>query len=319
MEHYVTLFDSLFLPQGLALHTSLERHCQPYRLWILCIDNDTFDVLGKLALPNVRLLPLEKLETDELRRVKSSRTRGEYCWTLTPFAPRFVFEADSSVQRVTYLDADVWFRKIPVPIFKEFEDSGKHVLITEHGYAPEYDQSATSGTYCVQFVTFTRTGGARVRHWWEARCIEWCYARFEDNKFGDQKYLDDWPERFPDDVHVLQDERLMLAPWNAARFTHDMAVLYHFQGLRLNRHTVLFSPEYYLPTVVIDDIYERYVADLRSALKRLEAVRWSMIDQIGWRGTAQQLVLVMKEIKRMYEKVWTRQRATIKSTQDSAR
>ena len=26
MEHFVTLFDSLFLPQGLALHMSMERH-----------------------------------------------------------------------------------------------------------------------------------------------------------------------------------------------------------------------------------------------------------------------------------------------------
>ena len=77
MEHYVTLFDSLFLPQGLGLHTSLERHGQPYRLWILCVDRDTFEVLEKLALPNVRLLPLEKLETDELRRVRPTRTRGE--------------------------------------------------------------------------------------------------------------------------------------------------------------------------------------------------------------------------------------------------
>jgi hypothetical protein len=34
MEHYVTLFDSLFLPQGLALHMSMERHAGVYTLWI---------------------------------------------------------------------------------------------------------------------------------------------------------------------------------------------------------------------------------------------------------------------------------------------
>jgi len=311
MEHYVTLFDSLFLPQGLALHLSMERHAGEYTLWILCMDGQTHNVLIRLNLPHVRLLNLSQLETDELKRVKHGRTKAEYCWTLTPFAPRFVFEEDSSVARVTYIDADLWFRKSPAPIFREFETSGKHVLITDHAYAPEYDQSATSGKYCVQFMTFARDGGEVVRKWWEERCIEWCFSRFEDNKFGDQKYLDDWPERFSSDVHVLKDEQLLLAPWNASRFTHDKAVLYHFQGLRLNRHNVLFSPDYHIPSVVIKDIYEEYVADLRSAVRQLETVRWSIVDQIGRRGTAQRLILVLKEIKRLCKKVWTKQSANI--------
>jgi hypothetical protein len=69
--------------------------------------------------------------------------------------PRFVFEADLSVEQVIYLDADLWFRQHPKPIFDEFNASGKQILITDHGYAPEYDQSATSGRYCEQFITFT--------------------------------------------------------------------------------------------------------------------------------------------------------------------
>jgi len=127
MEHFVTLFNSLFLPQGLALHRSMERHIQNYTLWILCVDDETYDVLQLLDLPHLRLLKLSELETDELLAVKSGRTIGEYCWTLTPFAPRFVFEADSTVNRVTYLDADVWFRRHPKPIFDEFDASAKEI------------------------------------------------------------------------------------------------------------------------------------------------------------------------------------------------
>ena len=50
MEHYVTLFNNLFLPQGLALHASMERHAGTYTLWILCMDNETHDFLAQLAL-----------------------------------------------------------------------------------------------------------------------------------------------------------------------------------------------------------------------------------------------------------------------------
>lgn len=273
MEHYVTLFDSLFLPQGLALHMSMERHAGEYTLWILCVDDQSHSILTKLSLPNVRLLQLSNLETEELKQLKLTRTKGEYCWTLTPFAPRFVFEAHPGVQRVTYLDADVWFRKNPLPIFREFDASGKHVLITDHGYAPEYDQSATSGQFCVQFMTFTRVGGEVVRKWWEERCVEWCYGRFEDGKFGDQKYLDDWPEQFSNRVHVLQNKEWMLAPWNATRFPYSNSILWHFHGARIvtksNDLHGLVCGNYPLPVITRKYVYEKYLIDLQSCVNKL--------------------------------------------------
>lgn len=267
MEHFVTLFDSLFLPQGLALHKSMQRHIENFTLWILCVDDEAYDVLTKLELQNVRLLQLSKLETSELLAVKPNRSKGEYCWTLTPFAPRFVFEADSNVMRVTYIDADLWFRKNPKPIFDEFDKSGKHVLITDHAYAPEYDQSATSGQYCVQFMTFTRIGGESVRKWWEEKCIEWCYARFEEGKFGDQKYLDDWPERFSDLVHVLENKELALAPWNATRFPYGNGVFWHFHGLRLlSNRKIDFGSIYLIPANTLKFVYGAYFLDLSEAV-----------------------------------------------------
>ncbi len=266
MEHYVTLFDAGFLPQGLALHASMERHAGSYTLWILCVGEQAYSVLTELRLPNVRLIRTEDVETAELLSVKPTRTRGEYCWTLTPFAPRFVFEADASVQRVTYLDADLWFLRDPAPIFRELEASGKQVLITDHAYAPEYDDAASYGRFCVQFLTFNRDGGEIVRKWWEERCIEWCYARREDGKFGDQKYLDDWPERFGQWVHVLADEELALAPWNASRFHFGNPVFYHFQGLRIisERLVGLGLGRLVVPASVVRNVYRPYLRELRT-------------------------------------------------------
>lgn len=273
MEHYVTLFDGFFLPQGLALHASLQRHAGNYTLWILCVDEHAYSVLNELDLPNVRLLAVSDVETAELHAVKPTRTRGEYCWTLTPFAPRFVFEADASVQRVTYLDADLWFLRDPAPIFREFEASGKQVLITDHAYAPEIDRTVESGRFCVQFLTVNRHGGETVRKWWEERCVEWCYARSEDGKFGDQKYLDDWPERFGQWVHVLADKELALAPWNAMRFPYGNSVFYHFHGLRIisARHVAFGLGRYVVPAPVLQNVYRPYLCDLRSARDALAA------------------------------------------------
>lgn len=275
MNHYVTLFDSLFMPQGLALHRSMERHAGAYRLWIVCMDGETHEGLARMALPNVRLLEVARLETADLLRVKAGRSSREYCWTLTPFAPRFVFEADSTVDRVTYVDADLWLRRDPAPIFGELDRSRKQVLITDHSYAPEHDRSATSGRYCVQFMVFSRVGSARVREWWEARCLEWCFARCEDGKFGDQKYLDDWPERFSEEVHVLGDRELALAPWNATRFPHGNAVFWHFHAFRIlgaSGHSLKTDlGPYLLPRRVLEHVYVPYIADLQAAVDHMQS------------------------------------------------
>lgn len=238
-EHFVTLFDNNFLPMGMALHHSLMQHAQPFHLWIVCMDELVEKHLSKISLPNVTLLPLREIENDDLKRVKASRTKGEYCWTMTPFTPQAVFEKDKSVEKVTYLDADLFFFDSPQVLLQELIDSGKHVLITEHAYALEYDRSTTSGRFCVQFMTFCNTDEAqKVMNWWQDKCIEWCYNRSEDGKFGDQKYLDIWPEKFKDEVHVSRQTHKTLAPWNVSFFAKNengdlKPVFYHFHSFRI--------------------------------------------------------------------------------------
>lgn len=267
-EHYVTLFDANFLPQGLCLYYSLVRHGGDFVLWVLCIDRECLETLQRLNLPRLRLLDLEQFETPELLSVKPTRSRTEYCWTLTPFTVRFVFEADSTVQRATYLDADMFFFKSPRSIFEELEATGKSVLITDHAYAPEYDESATSGQYCVQFMTFTRIAAEPVRKWWEVRCIEWCKARSEHGKFGDQKYIESFESLFPSLVHVLQRLDILLAPWNACRFPYSRCIAYHFHSLRLTgpASPIVLATGRRIPRPTVQNVYHPYVLILISVL-----------------------------------------------------
>ena len=240
VEHFVTLFDSNYLPMGMALHDSLMAHGQPFHLWIVCMDRIVEEQLGRLSLPHVTLIPLREVETRELLDVKPGRTRGEYCWTLTPFTFGAVFDRDASATRVTYLASDLFFFSSPQILLRELDDAGKHVLITEHAYAPEHKKwIRLSGRFCVQFLTFKRTAEAqKVMRWWQERCIEWCFSRAEEGKFGDQKYLDSWPELFAGEVHIVRQTEKTLAPWNVkyvAKKLHGRLdpVFYHFHSLAL--------------------------------------------------------------------------------------
>ncbi len=282
-EHYVTIFDSGFLPQALALHRSMERHAGAYQLWVLCMDQGAHDVLTALALPHVALLRAADRESPALKEIRARRSSAELCWTMKPIAMDMVFEAAQDARRVTYLDADLWFRGRPDGIFEEFDESGRAALITEHAFAPEDDESVTSGRFCAGFLSLLRERGEPVRAWWEQRCLEWCHARVEPGRYGDQKYLESWPLLFPSQVHILRRAEAMLGPWNARRFPIGTCLIYHFHGLRLLPHRrVSLASGKRLPRVVRQQIYRPYLDDLGAAVSLLGQIGHHPPAQMSW-------------------------------------
>ena len=275
VEHFVTLFDNNYLPLGLALHHSLMMQGQPFYLWVVCMDERVEQHLSQLSLPYVSLIPLREVEDARLLAVKPLRNRAEYCWTLTPFTPEFVFERDARIERVTYLDADLFFFDAPKVLLDEFEQSGKHVLITEHAYDPRYDKTRRRGRFCVQFMTFRRTRGAmKVMHWWQERCLEWCYEKAEDGKLGDQMYLDQWPAIFDSEVHILRQKEKTLAPWNV-RYYEQLGVgrvapvFYHFHGFKIISADKALLCSGYSVGNAVETIYRPYLSCLSGKLTLL--------------------------------------------------
>jgi len=286
-EHFVTLFDEAFLPLGLAMYATLLEHAQPFKLWVVCMDDGCLAALRRLALLHVIPIPLAEVEAEhpQLIGVRPGRSRGEYCWTATPFTFDTVFHRDVTAKRVTYLDADMGFNRSPHVLLDELTASGKGVLITEHGFAPEHATKAgTCGRFCVQFLTVGRDAESRiVTTWWQDRCIEWCFAREEPERFGDQKYLDAWPRLFGDAVHILADSRLTLAPWNVH---HVLAqeepiarhVVFHFHDMRMaSRKRVRLSWGYHIGQRA-SPIYTAHMKRLAEACRTIEdaglPVRW---------------------------------------------
>ncbi len=248
-HEFITLFDVHYLSRGIALHRSLEAAAGAFRLRAVCMDEETEQALRRLDLANLVVVPLAEVERHDraLRGVKRDRTQVEYCWTATPAVCLYALETEPGLSEITYLDADLMFFSDPQPLFDELGDDA--VLIVPHRYTDEHGHmEQTSGIYNVEWLTFRRDDdGLAVLHWWHDRCIEWCYARYEDGKMGDQKYLDDWPDRFSR-VHVLKHPGGGLAPWNVTNYelgeedgvpTVDgrPLVFYHHHSLRLYRPT----------------------------------------------------------------------------------
>jgi hypothetical protein len=287
-REYCTLFDANYLPRGLALYESLRRHEAGSRLRVFCMDSATKSILDRLDLPDLLPIALQELEQHdpELRAVKGDRTPLEYCWTATPSVALYCLEREPKVDLITYLDADLYFFSSAQPIFDELD--GEAVMIVPHRYAPETAHlEATSGIYNVELVSFRRDDdGLEALRWWRERCLEWCYYRVEDGKLGDQKYLDDWPERF-ERVHVLEHVGGGLAPWNVSRYRiHERGgevmvddvplVFYHFHSLKLFRTPSPFrrawSSAYPVEGEELRLMWQPYLAALGRALEMIRRI-----------------------------------------------
>jgi hypothetical protein len=255
MHNFCTLFDSAYLSRGLVMYYSLKKHCEAFHLYVFAFDDTCYDVLQSLSLDQMTVISLKDFEDDELLKVKPLRSKGEYCWTCTPSTITYVLK-NYGVNHCTYLDSDLFFFSSPQQLFDEMGNSS--ILITPHRYTVKYDQSQKTGIYCVQFVVFKNDErGLTALNWWRKSCIEWCYNRFEDGKFGDQKYLDDWPERFAG-VYVCENLGAGVALWNMQQyiFTKEKDTIVgseistgnKFQVIFFHFHSFAFvTPSYFSP------------------------------------------------------------------------
>jgi hypothetical protein len=306
VAHFCTYFDRNFIAHGLTLYRSLSAHATPFTLWALCFDDSTHDLLSKLGLENLHAVSLREFEggDEALAKAKLDRSRVEYIFTCTPSWPLYLLNLHPEIGMITYLDSDLMFYSSPDPIYREMGD--RSILIIGHRFPEHLRYNEIYGIYNVGLLAFRNDRNGRAcLEWWRGRCLEWCFDRAENGRFADQKYLDDWPERFPG-VAVLRHEGAGLGPWNwmnyrigerDGRMTIDgkPLIFYHFQGLKLLTRRLFDTgiPSYArMPLKHRRDLYMAYVRAL------LETERWARRKIPG-------LDLVVPRLQSRHYRWWT--------------
>ena len=246
MIHYCTYFDHNYLVRAIAMLDSLRRQSPPFTLWCLALTQDCESALRRLAVPEIRIVPLHVLEaadTDLVAR-KSSRSLAEYFFTITPCWCHHLLTHHAEIDLLTYLDSDMFFYAGPAALFEEL--GAASIGIIEHRTTRPRALEKKYGRFNVGWVSFRndQAAGECVADW-RRDCLEWCFDRVEPGRFADQKYLDFWPERYAG-LKILSHPGANLAPWNVSRHDVQLAngrltsdgmplIFYHFQGVR-NRH-----------------------------------------------------------------------------------
>ncbi len=245
MYYFCTYFDRNYVLRGLTMYRSLVASGCDFVLYVLALDEETHRCVTALGLGNLRSVRLGDLEAanPDLRNAKADRSRIEYYFTLTPFLPLYLLDYNYEIEIITYVDADLYFYHSPAPIFHELGD--KEILICEHRYSPRLQQNLKYGVYNVQFQIFRRDAvGMACLQRWRDQCLEWCYDRVEDDRYADQKYLDEWPRLYGAKLVVLQHPGAGLAPWNweGGKLVLDAGIMsagevplifFHFHGIKI--------------------------------------------------------------------------------------
>jgi len=247
---------------------SIFTHDPSAHLFILCLDRHTYELFTKRTSDKITLIKLHTLEDSipELRDAKSNRTITEYYWTLTPCIMHYLIFRTEACSTLTYLDADQYFYGDPKSIFKEIGDA--NIAIMPHRFPDELNELNTHGKFNVSWLTFRNSVEAMIcLKWWMTSCIEWCYAKVDGSRYGDQKYLDQFSSQFQG-VHEIQHKGCGLAPWNLSTFNYDCEIiLFHFQSFRIR------SPYMYTAVIHLMDkcdlkqfkekILKQYLSSLR--------------------------------------------------------
>lgn len=276
------------MSRGLVMYESLKNHSKDFHFFIFAFDDVSFMILKKLDLQYCTIISLSEFETPELLSIKSGRTRAEYCWTCTPSIINHVINK-YNLPSCTYLDSDLVFYSDPSVLIEEMTNNQKNVLITEHRFSPlaKFYEEKRAGRFCVQFVTFSNdTDSFKILDKWRLQCIDWCYARHENGKFGDQKYLDEWPLNYPN-IHILQHQGGGIAPWNVWMYSFIKdgntitgrtkrtgsafkVVFFHFQYVKFCLNGSFDIGWYYIPVSIKKVFYEPYLRKLREIENNLK-------------------------------------------------
>jgi len=257
----------------------------PFELYIICLDEFTRILLKKLNFSFVHLIPLHEIEYRDqgLINARSNRSLVEYYWTLTPSVIMKILENNPHIPVLTYLDADLFFYSSPDPIWNELGNNS--IMIHEHRFSPEQKSLEIYGKYNVGLLCFRNDQRAMtVLNWWRTRCNEWCYARLEKDRYGDQLYLNQFPIRF-EGVTILKHIGAGVGPWNHIQYQFSKnqdgqvfvdgypLVFYHFHSLTFVDSTLIIPSKFISNPFTMDILSFCVIPYVDKLLQHIQEIR----------------------------------------------
>ena len=275
MMNFCTLFDSNYASKGIALYLSLEQQTDDFVLYVMGIDRKCQKILNSIGFKHMIVECIDDVDSFELAEAKGNRSRAEFCWTCGSFFTDY-FLHKYNLTDITYLDSDLMFFSSPQVVFDELGRKNASV-----GLASHFMKYPLFGKYCVQYVYFKNDKDGRdCLRWWRDECLKWCYSRVEDGKYGDQKYLDYFADKF-NHVYEIENRGVGVAYWNMNDNSYKDGITYykgdkwptvffHYSGInvQVKEGVMTFRHTMYLSKSIRQTFIEPYAELMKEAFTK---------------------------------------------------
>lgn len=281
----VTFFDSNYLPKAIVTYLSLSKLQSNFTLYAFCFDDLSYKIIHDLDYKNFIPIKRSDFESPELLKSKKDKEKYyEYYWAYKPFLVQKIMD-QTGAEVVTYIDCDFLFFQSLDSVLSEINTAD--VLLQPNNFSyDEVKQYLPVGYYCSCFESFRNNkNGKFILSWWHKKCLEWCRATFEKDKFADQKYLEGWRSKFKK-VKEITTVGANIAPWNIGKYDISIKnnqvmvntnplIYYHFHSFKMNLMDLSYiitgdrDNFYTIPKEAIRYIYKPYIVLMKRVVKML--------------------------------------------------
>lgn len=211
---YCTVVAQNYLPQALALYSSIQIHAPEVQLTIMVVDGNREDL--EIGRPNLRVVGIDFLGLDH-QEVLNLAMIYDVVEFSTSIKPLFFLALLDEFSRVVYLDPDTYLVAPLAELESVIDEHG--IVLTPHfleAIAPDSEvvseiHSLTVGVHNLGFGAFGRESRPFLNWWWSHLRRE-CLIYPLMSIFVDQKWTDVGAVLFG--AHSWRHSGYNVGPWN---------------------------------------------------------------------------------------------------------
>ena len=220
MATVLTLCSANYLAHAKTLGDSLREHNPDFHFVIGLVDRLPKELpIG--YLDDFEVIPVEQLGLPQFEEMRKKYNLVELNTAVKPFYMEYLYERDSKVESVIYLDPDILVYGSFGPLLDRLKQN--NIVVTPHSCS--YDNSSENlhyekvmlyaGIYNLGFLGTKRSPvTAAFLKWWKTRLVDHCYFRPGiAGSFFDQLWMSLAPIYFPG-IYVETDPGYNFCYWN---------------------------------------------------------------------------------------------------------
>ena len=250
--NFLTYFTKEFLMQGtVAIESFLKFHHYGAG-FVICLDDTSAEYLRRKKYSDkVKIYELKELPLINkiFERFLLTRTLVESILSIKPILIDEFIRQVPVDEGLVYFDADVFFFNSLARIESIIDNS--ELVLSEHLFPQYMAGSQIYGIYNAGFIVFKNSRkSVAILQTWKNLCIEWCELTIHENKFADQKYLEQFATL--GGVKVIRDPGINNGQYyfrehrelsfskskNVVTIDSFSLICFHFHGIRIHKQFI---------------------------------------------------------------------------------